>query len=230
MQMNDDFSDIPQVPFGTDDFADNPEPRCPLLLLLDNSYSMSGTPIAELNAGLSTLKEELISDTLASKRVEVGIISFGPVQIVNDFQSALNFIPPNLVPSGNTPMGSAISQGLDLLKDRKETYKSNGIAYYRPWVMLITDGAPTDTWQDAASKVQEGEAAKAFAFFAIGVEGANMDILKQISVRQPLKLKGLKFRELFLWLSSSMRSVSHSVIGEAVPLENPTSPQGWAEV
>jgi uncharacterized protein YegL len=230
MQMNDDFSDVPQVPFGTDDFADNPEPRCPLLLLLDNSYSMSGKPISELNAGLSTLKEELISDTLASKRVEVGIISFGPIKIVNDFQSVLNFIPPNLVPSGNTPMGSAISQGLELLEDRKETYKSNGIAYYRPWVMLITDGAPTDTWQDAALKVREGENAKTFAFFAIGVEGASMDILKQISVRHPLKLKGLKFRELFLWLSSSMRSVSHSVIGEAVPLENPASPQGWAEV
>lgn len=75
--------------------------------------------------------------------------------------------------------------------------------------------------------VREGEASKSFAFFAVGVAGANMDVLKQISVRDPLKLEGLKFRELFQWLSNSMKSVSQSVPGTAVPIQ---SPQGWAEV
>ena len=40
-----------------DDFASNPEPRCPCLLLLDVSGSMRGHPIDELNAGLNTFKE-----------------------------------------------------------------------------------------------------------------------------------------------------------------------------
>jgi hypothetical protein len=41
-----------QVPFSGAEFADNPEPRCPCLLLLDNSGSMRGAPISELNEGL----------------------------------------------------------------------------------------------------------------------------------------------------------------------------------
>jgi uncharacterized protein with von Willebrand factor type A (vWA) domain len=41
-----------QVPFGDSDFAENPEPRCACLLLLDTSGSMQGAPIRELNAGL----------------------------------------------------------------------------------------------------------------------------------------------------------------------------------
>ena len=55
--MPDEFA---QTPFGAAEFADNPEPRCPCLLLLDNSGSMSGNPIAELNRGLKTFHEELL--------------------------------------------------------------------------------------------------------------------------------------------------------------------------
>ena len=216
-----------QIEFGTDDFADNPEPRCPCLLLLDTSGSMRGAPMAELNAGLAGLKDELSSDSLAMKRVEIAIVSFGPVNIQTTFCTAPNFLPPQLTAEGDTPMGAAIQQGLDLLKQRKEEYKANGISFYRPWVFLITDGSPTDAWEIAAAQVREGEATKSLAFFAVGVAGANMELLKQISVREPLKLEGLKFRELFQWLSNSMKSVSQSIPGSTVPIQ---SPQGWAEV
>ena len=216
-----------QIYFETTEFADNPEPRCPCLLLLDVSGSMQGQPIVELNAGLTTFKDELAADTLAMKRVEVGIVTFGPVQIALPFQGAASFYPPMLVAQGDTPMGSAIKQGLDMIRQRKDEYKANGISYYRPWVFLITDGGPTDEWQSAAAAVREGEASKSFAFFAIGVQGANMDTLQQISVREPLRLDGLRFRDLFSWLSSSLRSVSQSTPGMEVPLQ---PPQGWASV
>lgn len=224
--MNNEF-EIDQVPFGADSFADNPEPRCPCLLLLDTSVSMSGNPINDLNKGLMTFKEELSMDSLAMKRVEVSIVTFGPVDVKNTFHSVSSFDPPHLATTGDTPIGAAIHRGIDLVRQRKEEYRANGIAFYRPWIFMITDGAPTDEWQSAAALVREGESAKSFAFFAVGVQGANMEILQHISVREPLKLQGLKFRELFLWLSNSMKSVSSSVPGEVLPL---AAPSGWAEV
>jgi uncharacterized protein YegL len=216
-----------QLGFGTSEFADNPEPRCPCLLLLDVSGSMQGQPIAELNSGMITFKDELAADALAMKRVEIGIVTFGPVQIALPFQGASSFYPPHLSAQGDTPMGSAIKQGLEMVRQRKDEYKANGISYYRPWVFLITDGGPTDEWQSAAAAVREGEQSKSFAFFAIGIQGANMDTLQQISVREPLLLDGLRFRDLFSWLSTSLRSVSQSAPGTEVPLQ---SPQGWASV
>lgn len=220
-----------QVPFfpdmGADSFADNPEPRCPCLLLLDVSSSMAGPAIEQLNAGIQTFKQELLDDSLALKRVEIGVVTFGPVKVACSFRSAATFVPPLLKTQGNTPMGEAIVKALEMVRVRKEEYRQNGIAFYRPWVFLITDGAPTDAWREAASLIRQGENDKAFAFFAVGVHGADMKVLKELSVREPLKLSGLKFCELFQWLSNSMRSVSCSVPGAAVAI---SSPSGWAEL
>ena len=215
-----------QIAFETNDFASNPEPRCPCVLLLDVSGSMTGRPLDELNAGLTLFKDELAADSLAMKRVEIGIVTFGPVNVEMPFTTAAAFFPPTLQAQGDTPMGAAILEALNMVRDRKQDYRSNGISYYRPWVFLITDGGPTDAWKAAAEAVREGEASKQFAFFAIGVKGANMDVLRQISsAREPLSLEGMKFRELFKWLSSSLSSVSKSTLGSEVPLPPPT---GWA--
>jgi uncharacterized protein YegL len=212
-----------QIPFGTNSFAENPEPRCPCVLLLDVSGSMAGAPISALNVALTAYREDVLADRLAAKRVEVALVTFGgQVQTVCDFTTMEGFHPPTLAAAGETPLGEAVRQGIDMLARRKQEYKAHGISYYRPWLFLFTDGAPTDEWQSAADQARQGEAAKAFTFFAVGVEGANLEVLKQFSARPPLPLKGLQFREFFLWLSRSQSSVSRSKPGEGIQLPKPT--------
>lgn len=220
-----------QTPFGTNSFAENPEPRVPCVLVLDISGSMAGKPIAELNDGLKVYKDELAADGLASKRVEVAVVTFGgEVATVCDFTTAEGFSPPTLQPNADTPMGAAINRAIDMVTERKQVYRTSGIAFYRPWIFLITDGAPTDEWRAAAERVKQGEKSKSFSFFSVGVENADFSVLNQIATREPLRLKGLRFRDLFQWLSNSQQSVSRSTPGDDVPLQNPAGPNGWATV
>lgn len=200
------------------EFAINPEPRCACALLLDTSWSMSGAPIDALNAGLAALQVDLQEDALAKRRVELAVITFGgSVTQVHDFVSAGSFAAPQLSAHGATPMGEAIAVALSLVKNRKADYKANGVPYYQPWIFLITDGEPTDEWQSAAQMVQSEISAKALTFFGVGVANANMNILKSITPRA-LLLDGLKFRELFLWLSASQKRVSASKVGDQTAL------------
>jgi uncharacterized protein YegL len=237
--------------FQASEFAENPEQRLPCVLLLDTSDSMSTvvgayeratgetvyrdgqtynlvsggkTRIDLLNEGLIALKETLTADSLTSRRAEIAIITFGgTVTIVQDFVTADIFQPPHLRTSGNTPMGEAILAALEMVTKRKATYRAAGILYYRPLIFMITDGEPNDgdPWQAAADKVREGEANKSFAFFTVGVEDADMSVLKHISPSRASQLKKVNFREMFVWLSKSMQSVTQSTPGTAVNLPLP---------
>jgi uncharacterized protein YegL len=126
---------------------------------------------------------------------------------------------------GYTHMGAAIQQALDLLQARKEQYRSNGVAYYRPWVFMITDGEPQgepdDMVEQAVQRLKDDEAEKRVAFFAVGVEKANMARLAQFTERPPIKLKGLNFVDMFVWLSTSMQAVAQSKPAEQVALPPP---------
>ncbi len=218
-----------QQPFAAAEFAENPEPRCPCVLLLDTSGSMQGSSIDELNRGLQMFREELFNDSLSLKRVEIAVVTFGPVAVMQDFTTADQFRLPELQASGDTPLAAAVQRGLSLLKRRKEVLRDNGIKLFRPWIFLMTDGAPTDEWKHLPQIIHAGEESKSFSFFALGVGNADFSVLRQLSPREPLKLSGVRFREFFLWLSASLKNVSRSTPGDSVKIPD-YKPYGWSEV
>jgi uncharacterized protein YegL len=213
------------------EFADNPEARCPCVILVDTSGSMQGEKIDALNDGLHAFKKDLAADPLAALRVEIAVISFSnQIKVQQDFATVDRFDPPTLIAGGLTHMGSAVLKALEMTESRKALYNANGVKYYRPWIFLITDGKPEGeldhVFEEAIRRVHDAENNKRAVFYAVGVEGADMERLTELCVRTPLRLKGLSFVEMFVWLSRSAQQVAKSKPGEQVALQ----PPGWGSV
>lgn len=168
---------------------------------------------------------------------EVCIITFGRngAKCITDFASIeLQPDAPVLNAGGMTPMGEAVNLGLDLLEKRKNEYKSKGVDYYQPWLVLMTDGVPNGNPGElsrAISRTVEMTNNRKLSIFPIGIgEDADMDVLARFSPKRgPLKLQGLKFHQFFEWLSQSVSRTSQSIPGESVPLDV-DGIKGWAEL
>jgi uncharacterized protein YegL len=238
--MADDERLTGQVPFDEEEDTEaelateaieeeNFEPRCACLLLLDTSGSMSGSPIREVNRGIQGFRSALLQDELAALRVEPAIVTFDTeVRTVVEFGTADRFNPPELRTKGSTSMGAGILRAIAMIEERKRYYDEHALERWRPWLWLMTDGAPTDAWQEAARQVREGVQEKRFLFFAVGTAMANFSVLRQISVLPPVRLKEASFGKMFEWLSRSMRSVSRSA--SDVEKMDFGSVQSWGEL
>lgn len=213
--------------------VDNSEQRTPLVLVLDSSGSMDGSPIDELNRGIKLLEEELKKDVISAKRVRLLIIQLGGMdqcQIIQDWCDAMDFSAPRLEASGTTPLGQAVTLALQEIEAEKQRFKAAGIAYTRPWLFLMSDGDPTDQWQQAAQNCRDAEAKHRVAVFPIMVDGASAEVMGSFSnngINGVKMLDGIKFKELFLWLSASMQVVSQSTPGGQAQLPSTDS---WANV
>lgn len=199
------------------DLIDNPTPRCPVALVLDTSASMSGQPIDQLNAGIQLFLDEVKRDDLARWSVDLAVYTAGgSVDCIQPFigvEQIAGFVP--LDARGGTPLGQATRMALDDLEARKKAYSDTGVPYYQPWLVLISDGAPGDTWEDAAQRAKALSAQRKLVSLPIGVQGADLEVLSQFSSKPAVGLDGLKFRELFQWLSASMARVSASTSSDA---------------
>ncbi len=208
------------------DFSTTGDPRCPLALLLDVSESMGESvsgrrpAIDQLNDGLLELKRALGSDDLARRRVEPAVITFGgTVKVQSGFVPVANWYPPRLTAGGSTPMGAAIHTGIGMVRQRRREVAADGLASFKPWMFLITDGSPTDDWVEAAQRARDAEERGDFVLFAVAADGADHSVLSRITRRPVLSLPDNRWSDLFLWLSDSLQSVSSSRPGRQVAIE-----------
>ena len=211
--------------------AENYEQKCLCVLVLDVSGSMRGEPIMELNRGLQDFYNEIKSDETSSQRLEVCIMTFNDtVKTVQEPALVDNFTMPTLSACGSTAMCDAVSEAIEMVDDRKKWYKDSGQPYYRPWIILITDGEP-DEGQDVvglAARIKSDTEAKRYVFMAVGIEDANMQTLQTLQGSSPAKMKGLRFKQFFQWLSASMGTIVTHKEGEKVDI-SPDPLNNWMD-
>ncbi len=206
------------------DFLSEPHVAC--CLLVDTSASMSTQgKIDELNQALRNFKETVCRDTLSARRVDVCVISFSTtVEVVTPFCPIMQFVPPTLTASGSTSMGAGIRYALEAVHEQVRRYHDTGVECYKPFILMITDGMPTDDMTDIELLIAQRESEGRYGhlrFHAFGVQGADMTLLARLTKRV-LAINNNAFDEIFNWASKTMQIISHSRTSDVVTGSNLT--------
>ena len=213
------------------EFADNPEARCSIVLIIDVSGSMRGRKIDTVNRALGKFRDIIQEDSLTALRADVAVIEFDhEARVVQDFTNGTDFEPPELSVKGGTNYSNAINLALDITEARKRSYRDGGISYYRSLAYFLTDGLPehdnNEALAQAADRIAEAEASQSIALFTFAISEpgnpADMSSLAKLAPRAAVELTNMEQLEGSIeWLSKSVAAVSVSQPGENIRLPQP---------
>ena len=205
--------------------------KLPVYLLLDTSGSMCGEPIQAVANGICTFGQAISSDPYALETMHVGVITFdSEAKEVVPLTEAAQFQPPTLVASGCTELGAA----LRLVKQcaERDVKKSTdaGKGDWKPLVFILTDGGPTDDWQQGLQEFNQYKWGTVVAC-AAGA-GADDSVLRQIT-NNVVYLSGADANSLkafFNWVTASASLASQNAgagAGDGLTLTKlPPLPEG----
>ena len=188
-----------------------------------------------MNRGVGDLYQAIVDDEIARNRVEVALLPFSTqAGVERDFGTVFEPEPTAMAAGGATNMHLAIQKGCDLLEDRKEQYRRGGVPYFRPIMVLFSDGFPTSPGSDieqANQRMVDLENESRLTIFKVGVNAEAVQAMLRVlpnpnSRFQPQQLDNLRFSDFFVWLSKSVSAISRSTPGEAVNLP----PTDWTTI
>lgn len=199
----------------------------PVIVCLDCSNSMKSR-MDDLHDAMQHFVKAVREHDLAKNAVEWEFISFQTkentdtpelIEHIGDFQRATETfeLAHELEAHGRTPLAEAIELALDKLEAKKEYYKKLGQPYYQPWLVVMTDGAPTsppEIMQGAIDRVTRLVEEKKLAVIAVGIgAGVNKEFLTKLSPRrEPDMIGGQDIKDYFVKLGDSIIQASAGVV------------------
>lgn len=189
--------------------------RLPVYLLIDCSESMIGQGIEAIRTGISSMVSSLRRDPHALESVYLSVITYdAKARLECPLTPLMDFQEPNLILRPGTSLGSALNLLADQIRTevRKTTFESKGD--YRPLVLLLTDGQPSDDWRAPLQRIGAQIRPRPANIYAIGCgEDVDYSVLQALTdvVLRMDDMGPESFGKLFVWLTASVSSVSQGV-------------------
>lgn len=187
--------------------------RLPIYVLLDCSESMIGTGISGVQTGIETMVRTLQRNPHA---LETAYLSFITFDSRAELKSPLQPVEEVQVPKLKVRPGTAFGSALLLLAERilQEVRRNQPGTKgdFRPIVVLITDGQPSDDWRAPLKELHK--TASIGNFYAIGA-GDDIDFsgLKEVTdiVLNLQQTDEHGWAKLFVWISDTLSTASMGV-------------------
>lgn len=157
--------------------------KLPVILLLDVSGSMKGKKIESLYNATIDMIETFAAAQVKELIIDVAIITFGASIDLHTSYTPVKDLRARGISkfsaSGQTPMGTAVRMAKDMIDDKSVTTGR----IYRPAVVLVSDGGPTDAWKESFKMfINDGRSAKCQRFAVAIGDDAKIDVLEKFTL------------------------------------------------
>ncbi|MFL9886784.1 VWA domain-containing protein [Paraburkholderia agricolaris] len=198
--------------------------RTPVMLVLDTSASMqTNDRIGILNETMVEFVEAVKSTDELADALLLSVITFGGVAQIQQSWAPIDDVRVEpFVAQGNTPLGDAVNIALGEIDLLRQELQQAGTPYNVPWMFLMSDGEPTDYWEDAAELVQQRLMDRKLVSFAFGIPPSDDATLRRFLLPgfPVYSVKEQDIRQLIAkWLVGSLVKVAESSPGQAGGLQ-----------
>jgi uncharacterized protein YegL len=209
----------------------------PFYICLDVSASMAGSPIDSVNEQLPRLRASIGEDPAIAEVIRLGVVTFSDVAhtVLPLCDLSLVEAVPELSAQGRTSYAAAFDHLRQLIESDYYHGREHGDRWYRPAVIFISDGRPTDEsekWRAALLRLQDPEWKRRPNLLAFGFGDADPEVLATVTGSKPnrafIASEGSQpsrvVPELMAGLIQSIVSSSASVYSGAALLTPPEVP------
>ena len=161
------------------EFVAQPKRVLPLILLVDTSSSMSCC-MEELNTAIRNMLEILKEQESLKAEVHVSFITFGNggANLHTALRPIHNIEFKDFVEGGMTPLGGALRIAKDMVEDRDIIPSKS----YAPIILLLSDGAPNDHWENELNMFINDGRSKKCVRMSLGIgKDYDYEVLKEFS-------------------------------------------------
>ena len=188
--------------------------RMLLIFLLDTSIGAAAY-FNHLIINLSLFIMDVNADSIAKDLFDMAIIRFSDsIDVLEDLPDVTDPEAAQLLTGGDASYSAPIRAALSMIEEYSGTY----INSYKPWVIMITTGEPTDDITAVSQELKNIQSADKARFMTLGVldyDSTKLKMLTDVVFRQ----KGTDFTSFFEWLSNCIK-----VIVRTAPDEKPQLP------
>jgi len=197
----------------------------PVIVLADVSGSMSANgKIDALNDAIQSMIESFATEDHSRAEIHVAVIVFGK----GDARLHQSLLPATQInwervgAAGNTPMGAAF----DLVVKMVEDHEQIPSRAYRPTVVLVSDGQPTDEWREPLRRLLASDRASKASRFVLGIgDDADPAMLAEFladpSARVYSAHEARQIKNFFRWVTMSVTQRTRSMNPNNVNVVDP---------
>lgn len=158
----------------------------PFYLCLDVSQSMAGGPISQVNAELPVIRSSVGQDPAVAEVIRFGIVTFSDIArtVLPLSDLALVEAMPTVEVEGRTSYSAAFDHLRRAIEADYYTGRDSGERWYRPAVLFVSDGRPTDPeerWREAHRRLVDPSWRRHPNILAFGFGDAVPEVLAAVA-------------------------------------------------